>query len=117
MGGPFRRPSDEPLPLQGNHEDPFIFRDGRGNFHMLTHYFATAGGHAFSRDGLSWTFAGSAYDKTISLRNGRSLHVNRRERPQVLMLEGEPAFLYSGVALPSHAGASFTFAQEIVRTS
>lgn len=62
-------------------EDPGLFVDTRGNFHILTHNFASSGpgGHAFSKDGLSWTFAGGAYnssgavDFTIRYENGTSV--------------------------------------------
>jgi len=108
--GPYRRVSDSPV-FEDVNEDPGLFRDARGNFHMLTHYFTTTGGHAFSRDGLSWTFAGSAYEHDIALANGTSFHVGRRERPQVLVLEGEPAFLYVGVQMDD--GRSLTLGQAI----
>jgi len=109
--GPYVRTSSTPV-FDDINEDPGLFRDARGNFHMLTHYFTTTGGHAFSRDGLSWTFAGSAYGHEVALSNGTQLYVSRRERPQVLMLDGEPAFLYTGVLLGDH---SFTMVQAFNR--
>ena len=40
-------------------EDPGIFRDERGNFHILSHLFAGGpGGHSYSADGVTWHFAG-----------------------------------------------------------
>jgi hypothetical protein len=40
-------------------EDPFIWKDHRNNFHALFHKFTdetpNCGGHAFSRDGWTWT--------------------------------------------------------------
>lgn len=52
-------------PPHGGWEDPFLFFDRRGHFHILSHVYSKAGsginntisGHAFSVDGLSWTFS------------------------------------------------------------
>jgi hypothetical protein len=56
--GPFERVSDEPV-FPDINEDPGLFVDTRGNFHILTHDFANpTGGHAYSEDGLIWKFAG-----------------------------------------------------------
>ena len=53
-------------PPHGGWEDPFLFFDRRGGFHIVAHVYkggAGAGannsisGHAFSRDGQSWTFS------------------------------------------------------------
>jgi hypothetical protein len=40
-------------------EDPFLWQDVRGNFHLLMHYFVFwgdpfVGAHAFSRDAKTW---------------------------------------------------------------
>ena len=105
--GPYTRVSDQPaFPIQN--EDPGLFADQRGNFHMLTHYFGPhgPGGHAFSADGLQWTFAGQAYDLWLHYDDGKSTRVARRERPQVLSLGGKPALLFTGV--DPHGGMSWT---------
>ena len=92
-----------------------MFVDSRGNFHMITHYFGGGdfgkgnnrqgpGGHGFSADGLSWTFAGQAYDLWLHYTDGKSTRVARRERPQVLSLGGKPALLFSGV--DQHGGSA-----------
>ena len=138
--GPYRRVSDEPaFPIEN--EDPGwclrlpaylnclnclwltgavlrlcsagLFVDQRNNFHMLTHYFGRdgPGGHAFSEDGLHWTFAGQAYDLMLRYDDGTSTRVARRERPQVLSLGGKPALLFSGV--DPHGGMSWTQVQPI----
>ena len=96
-------------------EDPGIFRDERGNFHMLTHDFAQpTGGHAFSTDGLNWTFAGNAYGMNMALDDGSSVNFQRRERPQVLVLDGKPAFLFTG-ALAASTGRCATTVQPIAQ--
>ena len=70
------------------------------------------GGHAFSPDGLSWTFAGQAYDLWLPYADGSSTRVARRERPQVLTdSSGRPALLFTGV--DPHSGGSWTQVQPI----
>jgi hypothetical protein len=63
--GTFTRRSLSPV-FSNQTEDPGLFRDARGNFHMLGHWFHNGmGGHAFSKDGLEWTFAGAAYGSEL----------------------------------------------------
>eukprot|EP00660_Eupelagonema_oceanica_P019251 gene19251-biopygen13010 len=47
--------------------------------------------------GISWTFAGSAYDSQVEFTDGTKQNLGRRERPQILVIDGEPAVLYNGV--------------------
>lgn len=108
---PFHRIGDQPAWSEQT-EDPGIFRDARGNFHALTHLFdGGPGGHSFSEDGLSWTFAGQAYDFEVIWEDGSKEQLARRERPQVLMVDGKPAVLFTG-AQPKD-GLSYTLAQRI----
>ena len=87
-----------------------IFRDKRGNFHILGHWFKNSkGGHAFSRDGLHWTFAGDAYDGELEWDDGTHDSLGRRERPQVLVIKGEPAVLFTGVSIDRLGGMKHTF--------
>ena len=90
-----------------------LFLDTRGNFHILTHYFGRSGpgGHAFSTDGRSWKFAGQAYGPHMTYTDGSSIDFGRRERPQVLSLNGTPSFLFTGVQPKS--GLSYTQVQPI----
>ena len=54
-------------------EDPFVFQDGRGNYHMLINSLPGAcipkiqqGGHAWSTDGVVWSEPRvGAYNTTI----------------------------------------------------
>ena len=72
------------------------------------------GGHSFSRDGLRWTFAGSAYGFDVAFTDGSKSRYGRRERPQVLVVDGEPTVLYNGVLGPEGWGnSSHTLAQRI----
>ena len=90
-----------------------LFVDARGNFHLLTHYFGRSGpgGHAFSADGRSWKFAGQAYGPRMTYTDGSGIDFGRRERPQVLSLNGTPSFLFTGVQPKS--GLSYTQVQPI----
>ena len=112
---PFERVSDGPVYPDFN-EDPGLFADARGNMHIISHYWKDGpGGHAFSADGRSWSFAGQAYGFGINYTNGRSGTVKTRERPQVVSVGGVPAFLFTGVT-PQH-GLSHTQAQPINRAA
>lgn len=82
-------------------EDQNIYEDARGNFHMLTHNImpcrlrnGTAwttsvtgggcGGHAFSRDLISWTYSpAAAYSSRVEWADGTSDDFGR-ERPKVV---------------------------------
>jgi hypothetical protein len=110
--------------LAEQNEDPDVFRDRRGNFHMLTHYFGpnkrtkgAAGGHAFSRDGRVWHWAGVAYSGKIEHANGTVVTVQSRQRPQVLLVNGEPAVLFTGVQPKNGKELAYTVAQPIARGS
>ena len=96
---PFVRLSPGPVWMNRT-EDPGLFRDARGNFHILSHAAWGApgpGGHSFSADGRHWHFAGRAYGFEVEYTDGTSQTLARRERPQVLMIDGQPAVLYNGV--------------------
>ena len=44
--------------------------------------------HAFSRDGDHWTNGGTAYTNAVTFTNGRTLVLNRRERPHLVFAKG-----------------------------
>lgn len=86
---------DQPI-FQNPAEDPFVWRDARGNFHMLLHSLEKGGGfgdgpkvgrHAFSRavDG-PWAFnnATLAYNTLVKYDDGSEVNFYRRERPQLI---------------------------------
>lgn len=118
-------------------EDPMIFRDHRGHYHMLMNVFPGActpkdqqGGHAWSRDGVTWSEPRvGAFITTISLSDGSYIKCTRRERPQMIMdpdRPGVPLALVSGlVACPPQsfgpaykgAGDSFTLVQMMGQSS
>ena len=75
---PFERVSDGPVYPDVN-EDPGLFVDARGNFHIISHYWKDGpGGHAFSADGRSWAFAGRAYGYDLNYTDGSTGRVKSR---------------------------------------
>ena len=114
--GPFRSIDGNQQPFaQTNVEDPFMWQDSRGHFHMLHHWQSgdrnagPNGGHSFSRDGVRWLFSNAtAYTKNISWTatgpNANNTEpwtvMARRERPG-LLLDAKwesPLALFSAVA-------------------
>jgi len=96
--GPYTRPRPD-LALSGLRacEDPYIWIDrkaigSRLVYRMLTHSCIQPGlgGHFFSTDGLQWQEAYTnnitwAYNSNVALEGRGTLHLERRERPQVLL--------------------------------
>lgn len=86
-------------------EDPFIWRDKRGHFHMLMHALGEGpyvGRHAFATAwGGSWTYGSTvAYTTTVEFTDGRKISFSRRERPQVYFsTDGRvtPLYMANGV--------------------
>jgi len=112
--------------FQRQGEDPFIYRDARGNFHALFHdmeagfpYQTTwSGSHAYSRDGLHWTWTPlPAYTSVVTYENGWIARYARRERPQLIFRNdkrrGERRFLTNGIQVTESDDMTFTLIQEI----
>jgi hypothetical protein len=109
--GSYTRKQADPIFMASN-EDPFVWKDKRGHFHMLLHSLELEGGfgdgpkvgrHAFARawDG-AWTFDNEtlAFNTTVQYTQGPEVDFFRRERPQLFFSEdGEmtPLFLTTGV--------------------
>eukprot|EP00911_Craspedida_sp_UC1_P000698 UC1_evm4s531 len=85
-------------------EDAFLWRDSQHTnfFHALFHGgkqgggFVNAGAHAFSEDGISWTFGTRepAYTTTVTTSDGQEHEYTRRERPHLLFNDsGYPTHL------------------------
>ena len=74
-------------------EDPMVFRDTRGNYHMLVNALPYKcspkfhqGGHAWSRDGINWSEPRlGAFNTTILFQDGSTMTCERRERPQMIL--------------------------------
>ena len=115
-------------------EDPFMWQDHRGNWHVIYHRMFDNGtdcngypdggpsgvppanpctkpegrwsmGHSFSRDGLVWSSISRAANTTAQLQGGGSITFTSRERPKLVMGDdGRPAFLSNAVQ-PFQTGA------------
>jgi hypothetical protein len=78
-------------------EDPFLWFDRRGNWHILYHVYCLlpysahkecASGHAFSEDGLSWSFSPTEpYNGTVFFTDGTSITFSTRERPHLVFAD------------------------------
>lgn len=121
--------------LNGNYEDPFLFQDPRGNFHVIYHVYRTGpiggdahnclpghdgavvSGHAWSPDGLSWTTSATEpYGNVINLTDGSQQLVTTRERPKLLFnAAGDPTHLSNGVC-PSPGNFNTPFSCPTVST-
>jgi len=89
------------LNLHASVEDPFLYRDARGNFHSLFHeYSAWSGYHAFSRDGLHWSAAEPAFNTTVNYSDGSFVRYGRRERPHLIFhANGSASHLYTSITI------------------
>ena len=107
--------ASDSTPLPGNYEDPLLFLDARGNWHVIYHVYRTSGadahnclpghdgsvvaGHYFSTDGFTWRGARvSPYGNVLQLADGTQQLLTTRERPKLLFNSaGEPTHLSNGV--------------------
>ena len=114
--GPYTAVGTTPITTPES-EDPSVFRDPRGNFHLLTnvntyHKHCPAGvacgGHAHSADGIHWSalFVG-AFGPVITFENGTVYNAAYVERPQVVQdADGTPVgfFVGTGIGGPPPCG-------------
>jgi len=119
FNGPFTA-----LPLPVTHpesEDAAVFRDPRGNFHLLTNVNndhsrcaqgVPCGGHAWSEDGLTFSnLTIGAFGPVIRFLNGSYWRNAYVERPQVLQADdGTPIAFYVGIGRSAYEDSA-TFAQ------
>ena len=99
-------PNDTPL-FGHTGEDPSVFIDHRGNYHMLFNALPykcvpkfQQGGHAWSKDGIHWNTSPrvGAFGTTIQFTDGTSIKCERRERPQMILgVDGKPVALVTGL--------------------
>lgn len=103
-------------------EDPFLWRDGRGYWHILYHRMfdppgpspipspGWAGGHSFSKNGLDWSPIERAYNTTVHYEDGTTIEMKRRERPKLIFADDgvTPTHLSNGVISPTSDGATYT---------
>ncbi|KAI1335886.1 hypothetical protein F5Y15DRAFT_219570 [Xylariaceae sp. FL0016] len=112
-------------------EDPFLWRDRRGHWHILCHWlidvaergekYPRVGGHLFSRTLCgNWTFRlQAAYNTAVRFADGGSTDYYRRERPKLFFSEDgmlTPLFLVNGVQ-EFNSSASYTLIQPIGQSS
>lgn len=108
-------------------EDPFLWRDKRGNWHILCHWmidiaergekYPRVGGHLFSRSLTGdWTFKLQAvYNTTVEFTDGGRTDYYRRERPKLFLSDDghlTPLYLVNGVQ-EFNSLASYTLIQPI----
>jgi len=75
-------------------EDPGIYVDKRGIFHSLFHNMQPNGwdpknvlGHAYSKNGLNWTYTGIAGNSSGKYTDGSEFFLTRRERPHPIFAQ------------------------------
>ena len=97
-------PIVEPPPwcVAGLGEDPFLWQNSAGHFHMLIHGMCFApfnAIHAFSRDGVAWSLANvPPYSYAVNYTDSVSALYWRVERPQLAFgADGAPTTLFNGV--------------------
>ncbi len=112
--GPYHRVGDHDglVHIEGeprNTEDAYAWFDS-GWYHMVVKTFDTsmvdepnAGVYVVSRDAANWVYpAGGpkAYGLTVTWEDGTTSTAQRLERPQVLLEEGHPAYLFLAAKFP-----------------
>ena len=112
------------LPLPVTHpesEDAHVFRDPRGNFHLLTNVNndharcaqgVPCGGHAWSKDGISFSnLTIGAFGPWVRFANGSAWQTAYVERPQVTQAaDGTPLAFFVGMGRASYDDSA-TWAQ------
>ncbi len=82
-GSSYHYHADKPLlelPSKSAIEDGSVYLDSAGRFHAIFHS-ALNGIHAFSHNGLDWTYGGVAWNNTVQFEDGGIYSFHRRERP------------------------------------
>lgn len=97
-------PIVEPPPwcVAGLGEDPFLWQNAAGHYHMLIHGMCFApfnALHTYSRDGVSWALASAApYSYAVNYTDAAAALYWRVERPQLAFgADGAPTVLFNGV--------------------
>jgi hypothetical protein len=110
-------------------EDPFVWRDKRGNWHALAHWmidivekngtkYPRVGAHMYSRtlEGKWYFKLQEAFNSTIAFTDGSTETFNRRERPKLFFSDdGEvtPLYLVTGVQALGTTTTSYTLIQPV----
>lgn len=118
--GPYRKVQQQPL-FSNPNEDPFIWQDRRGNWHMLLHSLEPEGGfgdgpkvgrHAWAEHYEGpWTFGSKtlAFSTEVQYDDGTKIEFYRRERPQLHFAKDgfTPLVMTTGVQ-PKDSPMSYT---------
>lgn len=93
---PLRNMGNPPKNLR-NWEDPYLWFDVNGNFHVLYHVYCLEpyelhnecnSGHAFSPNGWDWTFSScEPYSGLVNFTDGTSIRFSTRERPHLVFAD------------------------------
>ncbi|KAE8151457.1 hypothetical protein BDV25DRAFT_171475 [Aspergillus avenaceus] len=110
-------------------EDPFFWRDKRGNWHILTHWmidlvehdgqqWPRVGAHMYSRSLEGpWHFKlQEAFSSVVEFTDGSVQTFKRRERPKLFFSDdGEmtPLYMVNGVQAMGEGSRSFTLVQPV----
>jgi len=104
-------------PAYLKNEDPYLWMDTRGHFHLLAHRYdyrdgwpqnpnqtmpVLVSGHGYSENGIDWGFnvEQQPYDAVIVFQNGTRQHLSTYERPHLIFeaASGQPTHLVNGVS-------------------
>ena len=120
-GAPIATPP--PWCVAGLGEDPFLWQNSRGQFHMLIHgmcYAIFNAIHAYSVDGVVWAISPTPpYSYQVNYTDAPSQLYWRVERPQLVFDNATvPLFLFNGVCMDGLAclenpGKTFTLARPL----
>jgi hypothetical protein len=92
-------------------EDPYIYQDKRGNYHIIYHDMegSDRGGHAYSQNLIEWHNGPvPCYTGEVHYDDGSSHKFQKRQRPQLILEGGVPQYLYTGV-MPGGVTGDYTF--------
>jgi len=109
LGKPFVRISDEPvLKFAGDNfvEDPYVWQEN-GHYELIAKDIkggivgeVHAGIHACSNNGIEWQLCDppKAYSRTVHWDDGKTVVQGCLERPQLLIENGRPTYLFAATA-------------------
>ena len=98
--------------LGGPTEDPFLFKDSDGYYHAIFHNMygcMPCGGHAFSKDGFSWTYTGGDSYGWSYLVGDTKYDVVRRERPHLVFNDQQVPIALSTGVIPGGDTQDYSF--------
>ncbi len=106
----------------GHAEDEVLYRDSRGDLHLLMHgfYDKFPGGHGWTTDKTGrtgWEFSETAAYTFAAFLDGKLTTLGQRERPQVVIQNGSITHLFNGARGPKgkefNGGNTFNMVTEI----